>query len=207
MRRNFRLGFVAQMLTHDAASGDRRLFMNVSTLRPTHIAGAAAIAIGAVLAGRAIWPVTASGQVLEPASNVAVNCEPGQQALVRQTIVKGEPHVAIQCATVPGAGVPIGYGEFGRPYGDPRLVPANYVLPVAPEPARLVTRAPVATRTAAAPRVGETRRSWQKTALVIGGSAGAGAAIGAIAGGKKGALIGAAIGGGGAGIYEATKRR
>jgi hypothetical protein len=50
-------------------------------------------------------------------------------------------------------------------------------------------------------------RSWKKTALVIGGSAGAGAGIGALAGGKKGALIGAALGGGAASIYEATKRR
>jgi hypothetical protein len=50
-------------------------------------------------------------------------------------------------------------------------------------------------------------RSWQKTALIIGGSAGTGAGVGAIAGGKKGALIGAAIGGGAASIYEATKRR
>ncbi len=51
------------------------------------------------------------------------------------------------------------------------------------------------------------RRSWQKTALVIGGSAGAGAGIGALAGGKKGALIGAAIGGGAGSIFEAFKRR
>jgi len=50
-------------------------------------------------------------------------------------------------------------------------------------------------------------RTWQKTALVIGGSAASGAGVGGIAGGKKGALIGAAIGGGAASIYEATKRR
>ena len=50
------------------------------------------------------------------------------------------------------------------------------------------------------------KRSWKKTALVIGGSAGAGAGVGAFAGGKKGALIGAAIGGGAASIYEAIKR-
>ena len=50
-------------------------------------------------------------------------------------------------------------------------------------------------------------RSWQKTAMIIGGSAAGGAGVGGIAGGKKGALIGAAIGGGAASIYEATRRR
>jgi hypothetical protein len=50
------------------------------------------------------------------------------------------------------------------------------------------------------------KRSIAKTAMIIGGSAGAGAGVGALAGGKKGALIGAAIGGGAASIYEATKR-
>lgn len=50
-------------------------------------------------------------------------------------------------------------------------------------------------------------RSWQKTAMVIGGSAASGAGVGGIVKGKKGALIGAAIGGGAASIYEATRRR
>ena len=49
-------------------------------------------------------------------------------------------------------------------------------------------------------------RSWQKRALVIGGSSGAGAGIGALIGGKKGALIGAAIGGGGGTVYEMTRK-
>jgi len=49
-------------------------------------------------------------------------------------------------------------------------------------------------------------RSWGKTAMIVGGSAGAGAGVGGILGGKKGALIGAAIGGGAASIYEATRR-
>jgi len=51
-----------------------------------------------------------------------------------------------------------------------------------------------------------SRRSWGKSALVIGGSAASGAGVGGIVGGKKGALIGAAIGGGAASIYEATRR-
>jgi hypothetical protein len=50
------------------------------------------------------------------------------------------------------------------------------------------------------------RRSWQKSALLIGGSAGAGAGVGGLVGGKKGALAGAAIGGGAAAIYDQVKR-
>ncbi|HEX7137765.1 MAG TPA: hypothetical protein VF219_07960 [Vicinamibacterales bacterium] len=48
------------------------------------------------------------------------------------------------------------------------------------------------------------KRSWEKDALIIGGSAGAGTAIGAIAGGKKGAAVGAAAGGIGGLIYDLT---
>jgi hypothetical protein len=52
------------------------------------------------------------------------------------------------------------------------------------------------------------KRSWEKDALVIGGSAGAGTAIGALAGGKKGAGVGAAAGGVGGLIYDlATRNR
>lgn len=51
-----------------------------------------------------------------------------------------------------------------------------------------------------------SKRSWQKEALIIGGSAGAGTAIGAIAGGKKGAGIGAAAGGVGGLIYDLVTR-
>ena len=50
------------------------------------------------------------------------------------------------------------------------------------------------------------KRSWEKEALIIGGSAGAGTAIGAMAGGKKGAGIGAAAGGVGGLIYDLITR-
>lgn len=73
-----------------------------------------------------------------------------------------------------------------------------------------VTRAEIAR----APGIVETRaeaqrankRSWEKEALIIGGSAGAGTAIGAIAGGKKGAGVGAAAGGVGGLIYDLVTR-
>jgi hypothetical protein len=50
------------------------------------------------------------------------------------------------------------------------------------------------------------KRSWEKEALIIGGSAGAGTAIGAVAGGKKGAGIGAAAGGVGGLIFDLVTR-
>jgi len=50
-------------------------------------------------------------------------------------------------------------------------------------------------------------RSWQTTAMVIGGTSAAGAGLGAIFGGKKGALIGAAIGGGAGTLFEVNKRK
>jgi hypothetical protein len=67
---------------------------------------------------------------------------------------------------------------------------------------------------AQSPRIVETRaepvhadkRSWEKEAMIIGGSAGAGTAIGAIAGGKKGAGVGAAAGGVGGLIYDLVTR-
>jgi hypothetical protein len=54
--------------------------------------------------------------------------------------------------------------------------------------------------------VEKKKRSVQKEALIIGGSAGAGAAIGAIAGGKKGAGIGAVSGGVAGLIYDLATR-
>lgn len=50
------------------------------------------------------------------------------------------------------------------------------------------------------------KRSWEKEALIIGGSAGGGALIGAVAGGKKGAAIGATAGGVGGLIYDLATR-
>ena len=72
---------------------------------------------------------------------------------------------------------------------------------VQPKTAYVSDRAPVQTR------ISETKkRSLQKEALIIGGSAGAGAAIGAIAGGGKGAGIGALSGGIAGLVYDLATR-
>ena len=73
-------------------------------------------------------------------------------------------------------------------------------------PRRSVGRAARVSRENVAYRESRPTRSWQKTAMVIGGSTAGAAGLGGLIGGKKGALIGAALGGGASTIYEATKR-
>jgi hypothetical protein len=68
-----------------------------------------------------------------------------------------------------------------------------------------MTRSPAVIQKQAEP-VHANQRSWEKEALIIGGSAGAGTVIGAVAGGKKGAGIGAATGGVGGLVYDLITR-
>jgi len=81
----------------------------------------------------------------------------------------------------------------------------------APVARQYVAPRTVAVARAEAPRepvapVEKKNRSWQKEALIVGGSAGAGAAIGAVAGGKKGAAVGAVSGGVAGLIYDVATR-
>ena len=178
---------------------------------------AGAVALVATAQGRgapeATWPNAAQGNApyamtvadargmnsATTTSPTLVQCEPHQEAVLQRSIVADREVAQVTCVTR----MTPAYAAAPSPY----VTPAVYSQP------DIVQRPAVRTQTVRPQRVVyrqaeevKPKRSWKKTALVIGGSAGAGAGVGALAGGKKGALIGAAIGGGAASIYEAVKR-
>ena len=108
--------------------------------------------------------------------------------------------------TVDGQIIPVtpAAGQAGVSTLQTGFVPVAQRAVVTPQRTVYRTAAPAQERVVVARE--RSGRSWQKTAMVIGGSTAGGAGVGGIVGGKKGALIGAAIGGGAASIYEATKR-
>jgi hypothetical protein len=133
-----------------------------------------------------------------------VQCEPQQQAVFRRALVAGREVADVTCVSRTAAPA-LSYLDDAVAYGQSDIVTQAAPQPVQTQNARQVV---YRDRPVTASRQVETKkRSWQKTALVIGGTTAAGAGVGAIAGGKKGALIGAAVGGGAATIYEAIKRK
>lgn len=167
---------------------------------------AGAVALGAAAAMR---PAAAASPGLEPhaaytmpVANTAsmgggLQCLPHEEPVLQRALVGGREVQAMTCITRGGAGFAPQAG-YAQPVYAQDLVTRPVVRTSAPAPRAAAQPRPAARR--------EADRSWGKTAMVIGGSSGAGAGIGGLIGGKKGALIGAAIGGGAATIYESTKR-
>ena len=155
--------------------------------------GSLAAAVGAAACGtQAASPFNAAGQSV-------LRCEPGQHAVVNQSLVDGGTVTAVNCAAdaVAPVGAPPRAGYFQNAYR-PQAVAVDPPPAARPVVVRNESRRPVVVERKPA-------RSWQKRAMVIGGSSGAGAGLGALIGGKKGALIGAAIGAGGGTVYEMRK--
>lgn len=132
----------------------------------------------------------------------AVQCQPYEEAVLRRAFVNGREMAEVTCITR--------MDDRAAYQPQPVYAAARPVYAAAPPVVRTVQRPVARQRVASTPAYEEDRRtdkrSWGKTAMIIGGSSGAGAGVGALVGGKKGALIGAAIGGGAATIYESTKR-
>jgi len=153
-------------------------------------------------------------QTVAQSAPSSVQCAPHQQAVMARVMMNGREATTLACVDRVNDGM-----AYYQPAQPMMAAPQAYAQPVtyapmpAPAPAPAVVQARPAARRVTY-REDDTvryepdtkKRSIAKTAMIIGGSAGAGAGVGAIAGGKKGALIGAAIGGGAASIYEATKR-
>ena len=152
----------------------------------------AAAAVGALISGVAFYAV----------GTRAAQDDPFVQMPALVQTVDGR-YIEVPNARTVGYGYgPSGYATALQPAAGPMLVSQGQA---APRRTIYRTAEPVQERVVVREQTAP-RRSWGKTALILGGSAASGAGVGGIVGGKKGALIGAAIGGGAASIYEATRR-
>ena len=163
-------------------------------------------------------------------TSVLLSCPAGQQPLLRQVVVHGAAVPQIECVSAAPAGLTSAPGMpvAAVPVAQPAAAPPTPLYATAPAPTYAAApvayqaAAPVALRprTVARPAARRvvyeddvveyrrpSKRSWGKSALIIGGAAGAGAGVGAATGGKKGALIGAAVGGGAATLWDQITRR
>jgi len=167
------------------------------------------LAVGAVLVSYDLGGRHArTRDVMPPATQMVM----GPDGIARPYLVQAGQTAYAQ----PFTGQPHGWSPYATmapvtpgPYGYTAQPQAGY-LPAQPQyvTERVVSERPVVRRVSTQ-RASEVQqsRTWQKSALLIGGSAGAGAGVGALVGGKKGALAGAAIGGGAAAILDQVKRR
>jgi len=154
-------------------------------MRAWMLIGSLAAAVGAAACGtQAASPFGVNGA----AGQTALRCEPGQHAVVNQAFVDGGTVTSVSCAA-----------DLTAPVSTQPGYRAGYqTQPVVYRPAAVARTSNVVVEQ-------KPKRTWQKRAMVIGGSSGAGAGIGALIGGKKGALIGAAIGAGAGTVYETQK--
>ncbi len=108
----------------------------------------------------------------------SVDCGSGREAVLQPIVADGRTSVQVKC------------------------------IATARERSVVSAASPSAPAAVPAARVELTKdsRSIKESALIIGGSAGAGAGIGAIAKGKKGAALGAAIGGVAGTVYDLLTR-
>ena len=160
------------------------------------------LALGSFVPGSGARPEPAAFELETLASAPPlhqVDCGAGREALLEPFDVDGTTSFKVRCVDAE---------EKQRT----RVV--SHPAPRAPAPVVALRPPPPEPEVhVAAPAVDEIEvddaddaRSWKESAVVIGGAAGAGAGIGAIAKGKKGAAVGAAIGAVSGAAYELFKR-
>ncbi len=145
------------------------------------------------------------------APELAVECEPGQRAVVR-TVTGAAPSVSCVSEARPVALQPsvadVRYVETApaaagivrvadrddRPYARPAVItePVEVYRPRS-RPVRYEVEAP--------------KRSVKKSVAIIAGSTAAGAVMGGLVKGKKGAVVGGIVGGGAATVWDQVTRR
>jgi hypothetical protein len=185
---------------------------------PSASTGAAAnnaVPFGSVAPGSSVAAVAAA-PASAPATQWVIACQPYQQAQIRNTVRDGAHVAEVTCVDTPPRTVAVPAATATSALSPRAYVPVNSDVvslddEIAIQPRRTVRTQP-AVYTVEEPerrvvRRTQPKRSWQKSAVIIGSSAGAGAGVGAIVGGKKGALIGAAIGGGSAAVWDQVTRR
>lgn len=150
----------------------------------------AAAAVGALIAGLGMYAVGARA-----------NQDPFAEMPAYVQTVDGR---YIQVPSAKTVGFAAGFNTALQPAAQPMVI--GQQAPAQRTVYRTAAAQPVQERVVVEERT-QPRRSWGKTAMIVGGSAAGGAGVGGLLGGKKGALIGAAVGGGAASIYEATRRR
>lgn len=197
----------------------------VTRLSTMTLLGFAALAATGCSSGTPVGAAPSTGVSASAAAGatpIAINCGPGQQALIRPGLLAGQTISQVECVPAPGMasaatmaypglpGAMNGLPPGAVPAAAPMMPAAYYGAPQPMEQPAVYRPAPrTVYRTASAPRVArqKTGRSWQKSAIIIGSSAGVGAGVGGAVKGKKGALLGAAIGGGVATIWDQATRR
>lgn len=154
---------------------------------------AAAFFLGGRLAASDATPATV--MTAEAITEVQLECEPGQRAVLRQN--------ALACVSTP-----TGPATYAAGYVEPYRAPqsAGYMQTVSSRPAS-VTRSTPVQRTSAASAPVTTTRSTKKSVAIIAGSTAAGAVVGGVAKGKKGAVIGGITAGAAATIWDQVTRR
>jgi hypothetical protein len=143
----------------------------------------------------------ASTSSLAPTGPMYVDCGEGRMALVRP-VAPGQPFSQVECAPAPAAVMPQAYGQMANGLVAP-AVTTRTVARSQPTYSRTGSNAPVRSTPTSERKQG---RSWQKSALIIGGSAAGGAGVGAVLGGTSGAKKGAVVGGIGGLVFDLATR-